>query len=112
MLGIVKSPAGQLAQSRCPRQGSWMQSRLSPVRFGRSASRARGDSSPLLHRTDPLTNNRLWGRVTWPVSILLFAVPLALALFTLLVTRLSAGPEVDVRVTDRYTGQQILGAML
>jgi hypothetical protein len=53
----------------------------------------------------------LWSRVSWPVSISLFAVPVALALLTFLVPRLSASPEVAVRVTDRYTGQQISGAM-
>jgi len=59
-----------------------------------------------------LKRNGLWSRVSWPVSISLFAVPVALALLTFLVPRLSASPEVAVRVTDRYTGQQISGAML
>jgi hypothetical protein len=58
-----------------------------------------------------LKRNGLWSRVSWPVSISLFAVPVALALLTFLVPRLSASPEVAVRVTDRYTGQQISGAM-
>ena len=50
--------------------------------------------------------------MSWPVSISLFAVPLALALFTFAMPRLSASPEIAIRVTDRYTGQQISGAML
>jgi hypothetical protein len=50
------------------------------------------------------------GRLSWPVSISLFAVPVALALLTFMVPRLSASPEITVGVTDRYTGRQIPGA--
>jgi hypothetical protein len=89
-----------------------MQSKLSPVRFGRAAGRTQGGSPHRNDRTDPLKSNRLWSQITWPVSILAFAVPLVLALFTLLMPRLSASPEVMVRVTDRYSGQQISGAIL
>ena len=89
-----------------------MQSRLSPVRFGRAAGRAQGGSPPLHHRTASLKGNRLWSCVSWPVSISLFAVPVALALLTFVIPRLSASPEIAVRVTDRYTGQQISGATL
>jgi hypothetical protein len=89
-----------------------MQSRLSPVRFGRAADQSQGGSPPLHHRTAPMKSNRLWGRVSWPVSILLFAVPVVLVLFTFAVPRLLASPEIAIRVTDRYTGQQISGAML
>jgi hypothetical protein len=89
-----------------------MQSRLSPVRFGRAADRLQGGSPSLNHRAAQLKRNGLWSRVSWPVSISLFAVPVALALLTFLAPRLSASPEVAVRVTDRYTGQQISGAML
>jgi hypothetical protein len=89
-----------------------MQSRLSPVRFGRAADRLQGGSPSLNHRAAQLKRNGLWSRVSWPVSISLFAVPVALALLTFLAPRLSASPEVAVRVTDRYTGQQIAGAML
>jgi hypothetical protein len=46
------------------------------------------------------------------VSIFLFAVPVVLALFTVVMPRFLASPEIAVRVTDRYTGQQISGAML
>ena len=89
-----------------------MQSRLTPVRFGRAAGRTQGGSPHRKHRTDPLKSNRQWSQVSWPVSILVFAVPLVLALFTFLMPKLSASPEVAVRVTDRYTGQQISGATL
>jgi hypothetical protein len=89
-----------------------MQSRLSPVRFGRAADRLQGGSPSLHHRTAQLKRNGLWSRVSWPVSISLFAVPVALALLTFFMPRLSASPEVAVRVTDRYTGHQISGATL
>ena len=89
-----------------------MQSKLSPVRFGRAAGRTQRGSPYRNYRTDPIKSNRLWSQITWPVSILVFAVPLVLALLTLLVPRLSASPEVMVRVTDRYSGQQISGAIL
>jgi hypothetical protein len=89
-----------------------MQSRVSPVRFGRAAGRAQSGSPPLSHRTTPVKSDRLWGRVSWPLSISLFAVPVALALVTFTVPRLWASPEVAIRVTDRYTGQQISGATL
>src|SRR5215218_1014770 len=89
-----------------------MQSRLSPVRFGRAADRLQGGTPSLHHRTAQLKRNGLWSRMSWPVSISLFAVPVALALLTFLVPRLLASPEVAVRVTDRYTGQQISGAMI
>ena len=89
-----------------------MQSRLSPVRFGRAAGRTQSVPPQRNNRTDPLKSNRQWSQVSWPVSILFFAVPVVLALFTFLVPRLSATPEVAVRVTDRYTGQQISGALV
>jgi hypothetical protein len=59
-----------------------------------------------------MKSNRLWGRVSWPVSISLFAVPLALALFTFAMPRLSASPEIAIRVTDRYTGHQLSEAVV
>src|SRR5215211_2171019 len=89
-----------------------MQSKPSSVRFGRAAGRAQSGSPHLQFRTTPSKSNQLLSHVSWRMSILLFAVPVALALFTVLVPRLSASPEVAVRVTDRYTGQQISGAMV
>lgn len=89
-----------------------MQSRVSTVRFGRAAGRAQSGSPPLPNPTTPLKSDRPWSRVSWPVSISLFAVPVALALVTFAVPRLWVSPEVAIRVTDRYTGQQIAGATL
>ena len=89
-----------------------MQSRVSPVRFGRAARRAQSDSPALSHRTTQAKCDRLWGRVSWPLSISLFAVPVVLALVTFTAPKLSATPEIAIRVTDRYTGQHISGAAL
>jgi hypothetical protein len=50
--------------------------------------------------------------MSWPLSILLFAVPVALALFTFTLPRLWTSPELAIRVIDRYTGQHISGATL
>jgi len=50
--------------------------------------------------------------VSWPLSIALFAMPMALVLLTLTVPRLWASSEIAIRVTDRYTGQHISGATL
>ena len=47
-----------------------MQSRPSPVRFGRAAGRTQGGSPHRNYRTDPLKSNRQWSQVSWPVSIL------------------------------------------
>lgn len=89
-----------------------MQSRVSPVRFGRAAARAQSGSLPTYRRTPPAREARLWARLSWPLSLALFVVPVALVLVTLLAPRIAASPEVIVRVTDRYTGQQILGAAI
>ena len=50
--------------------------------------------------------------MSWPLSIALFAMPVALALLTFTVPRLWASPDIAIRVTDRYTGQHISGATL
>jgi hypothetical protein len=89
-----------------------MQLRVSSVRFGRAAGRAQSSSPPRSNRTTPVKSDRLWNRVSWPLSISLFAVPLALAVITFMVPRPWTNPEIAVRVTDRYTGRQISGAML
>jgi hypothetical protein len=90
-----------------------MQSKVSPARFGRAAVRAQSGSAPHPNRTTPLKkSDQLWRRVSWPLSISLFAVPVALALFTFTMSKLWASPEIAIRVTDRYTGQNISGATL
>jgi hypothetical protein len=48
--------------------------------------------------------------LSWPVSILLFTIPLALALITVMMPRFAAPPQVVVNVTDRYTGEPLSGA--
>src|SRR5215217_1950246 len=89
-----------------------MQSKLSPVRFGRVAGRTASGPPPSLRPRAALKSNRLWDRMSWPVSVSLFAVPLVLALLTIAVPRLAASPEIAIRVTDRYTGRQIPEATL
>ena len=89
-----------------------MQSRLTPVRFGRAAGRTQGATPHRNYHADLLKSNRQWSQVSWPVSVLVFAIPLVLALITFLVPKLAVSPEVTVRVTDRYTGQQISAATL
>src|SRR3712207_4335361 len=87
-----------------------MQSRVSPVRFGRAAGPAQSGSSPVPKRTTPQKSGRLWDRLSWPLSIALFAVPMALVLLTFALPRLWASREIDIRVTDRFTGATIPGA--
>src|SRR5215204_2053880 len=90
-----------------------MQSKVSSARFGRAAGRTQSSSAPRPNRTTSLKqSDQVWRRVSWPLSISLFAVPVALALFTFTMSKLWASPEIAVRVTDRYTGQHISGATL
>jgi len=86
-----------------------MQLKPSTVRFGRSDSarqRVRAGSAA----RDSAAGRRLWPRLTWPLSLAIFAIPLVLLLSTLLAPRFGAAPEVVIRVTDRYTGEGIPGA--
>ena len=106
-----RRPGNRLSPEAPPRQLDAVETFTSSIRSRRWPNPRRLASLAPSART-PLKSNRLWSRVSWPVSILLFAVPVALALFTFLMPRLSASPEVAVRVTDRYTGQQISGATL
>ena len=66
----------------------------------------------MVKRAVPSRDVRPWGRLSWPLSLALFVVPLALVLASLLAPRFASAPEVAVRVTDRYTGHQISGAKL
>lgn len=86
-----------------------MQLKPSTVRFGRS------DSARQLVRTgkvnrDSSGGRRLWPRLSWGLSLAIFAIPLVLLLWTLLAPRFGGSPEVKIRVTDRYTGEAIPGA--
>ena len=89
-----------------------MQSRVSSVRFGRAAGRVKSSPSALPRRTARRMDGRLWTHLSWPLSIALFAVPVALLLFTFMVPRPWPSPELKVRVTDRFTGQIIPGATI
>lgn len=88
-----------------------MQSKPSPVRFGRAAA-PRPTRIALPRPSLPARdgNERRWGGLSWSLSLSLFAVPVALALLTLFAPRFAASPQVTIRVADRYTGLEIAGA--
>jgi hypothetical protein len=88
----------------------WMQPRTSSVQFGRGTSQGQGTSPAKPARAAIAAREQRWRRLTWPVSLALFAVPVALALCTLLVPRFAGPPKLTVQVSDRYTGQSIAGA--
>ncbi len=88
-----------------------MQSKPSTVRFGRGAQRQRAVAG-VPQRSVIAARERPWARLSWPLSVALFAIPAAIALVTLLVPRFAAPPETVLRVTDRYAGTQIAGAQV
>ena len=53
---------------------------------------------------------RPWSRLSWTLSVSLFAVPAALAVLTMVMPWFAASPQVTISVTDRFTGAQIAGA--
>jgi hypothetical protein len=69
-----------------------MQTRLSSTRFGRTAPRTPTGSLPSIRRTTSRQDTGLWRRLSWPLSLALFAIPLALALATLLVPPVCCQP--------------------
>ena len=88
-----------------------MQSRLSTVRFGRAATpttKRRPLSVPRL-KSSSISEQR-WSRLSWPLSVALFVVPVVLLVATVFAPRFAGTPQVLVRVTDRFSGQQIAGA--
>lgn len=89
------------------RQGNYMELKQPTVRFGRTAGRSASGSSVRRQPGSPSRKNRQWSAVTWPVSIALFAIPLALALLTLALPRFAAPAATEVRVVDRFTGEDI-----
>jgi hypothetical protein len=88
-----------------------MQSKPSTVRFGRGAQRQRAVVG-VPQRSVVGARERPWSRLSWPLSIALFAAPAALALLTLFLPSFAAPPETVVRVTDRYAGTEISGAQI
>lgn len=87
-----------------------MQLKSTPVRFGRGATaaprvRARG------HRRGGSTaRSKLGTFLSWPISIAMFAIPLALVALTIVAPRFAASPVVAINVTDRYTGTTLSNA--
>ncbi len=87
-----------------------MQSRQSAVRFGRTSNQAMSRAAVIPRSPARSFRSPNSARLTWPLSIALFTVPMVLALATIALPRLSTPPEITLRVVDRYTGQQISGA--
>lgn len=85
-----------------------MPTETSTARFGRAAPRI----APTTRRRPLRGPSRPWQALSWPVSLTLFLVPLALALVTFLAPRVMATPEVRLSVTDRYSGQALAGAQI
>lgn len=87
-----------------------MQPGSTPVRFGRSANRRQSESPSSQRRSERTAHDGRWSRLTWPLSMALFAVPLALLVMTAVMPRFAAPPQLALVVTDRYSGQPIPGA--
>lgn len=88
-----------------------MQSKPSTVRFGRDAQQRRIKAGVPQRRVAG-ARERPWGRLSWPLSLAIFALPVVLLLATVLYPRFAAPAETMLRVTDRYAGTQIAGAQV
>lgn len=82
-----------------------MQSESSPVRFGRGVKARNDVRAPV--RRPAVARSRPWARLSWPLSLALFAVPAILFAASVLGPRFGAAPEVTLFVTDRYTGSPL-----
>ncbi len=92
------------------RQGDRMQLRQRTVRFGRSTIRPASGSALAPRHTSRSHQARQWNRISWPLSLSLFAVPVALAIATVMFVRIATPAHVSLRVFDRYSGREIPGA--
>lgn len=86
-----------------------MHVRQPTIRFGRS-TRPVSDAIVSGQASSRPRPSQQWARMSWPVSIALFAVPVALAIATIAYARVAEPPATAVRVIDRFTGQPISGA--
>lgn len=82
------------------------------VRFGRSAGGTQPKPTQRMPRQALTPAESRWKRLSWPLSIALFVVPVLLLLGTLVAPRLAGAPQVTVQVSDRYTGQAIANAQV
>ena len=83
-----------------------MASKSSTVRFGRGSGKpqaAPGRPS----RKPGSSGSRPFSRLSWPLSLAFFLVPLLLLGATLARAQFAGTPQVRLIVTDRYTGQPI-----
>lgn len=87
-----------------------MQSKSSPIRFGRTEGSPRRAKGRQTRQPRIAASRGQMPGLSWPLSIALFAVPVALVLLTIVGPRFAAAPEVTVRVADRYSGQPIPSA--
>lgn len=83
-----------------------MASRSSTVRFGRGSGTPQ--AAPKRPGQKPASSGgRPLSRLSWPLSLAFFLVPLLLLGATLLRSQFAGPPQVRLVVTDRYTGQAI-----
>lgn len=66
---------------------------------------------PAVFRKPPQGGSAL-DRLTWPVSILLFAIPLVLLVATVVAQRAAVPSQVTMQITDRYTGAPVARAAI
>lgn len=85
-----------------------MASRSSTVRFGRGSGKPQAvPKRP--GQTPSSAGKRPFTRLSWPLSIAIFLVPLVLLGATLMRAQFAGTPQVQLVVADRYTGQPISG---
>lgn len=83
-----------------------MASRSSTVRFGRGSGKPQ--AAPRRPAQKPASDgNRPLSRLSWPLSLAFFLVPLLLLGATLLRSQFAGTPQVRLVVADRYTGQPV-----
>lgn len=83
-----------------------MTSSSSTVRFGRGSGKPQ--AAPRRTRQEPVPSGRRpLSRLSWPLSLAIFLVPLVLLGATLMRSQFAGTPQVRLVVADRYTGQPI-----
>lgn len=83
-----------------------MASRSSTVRFGRGSGKPQAVPGRPGQKPAP-SGSRPLSRLSWPLSLAFFLVPLLLLGATLLRSQFAGTPQVRLVVTDRYTGQAV-----
>lgn len=83
-----------------------MASRSSTVRFGRGSGKPQAAPRRPGQKPDS-SGSRPLSRLSWPLSLAFFLVPLLLLGATLLRSQFAGAPQVRLVVADRYTGQPV-----